>query len=83
MTADPTGSVKTNVLPFPSSLSTQMRPPCSSTNRFDEREAQPGPLALLDPRLGLLELVEDPFVILGRDPWARVADRDPHLAINP
>ena len=32
-----------------------------------EREAEPGSLALLDSRLGLLELLEDALVILDRD----------------
>ena len=37
------GSVNTNVLPLPSSLSTQIRPPCSSTSRFDSARPRPVP----------------------------------------
>src|SRR5439155_25393833 len=37
------GSVNTNVLPFPSSLSTQMRPPCSSTSCFERARPRPVP----------------------------------------
>ena len=48
-----------------------------------EREPEAGPLALLDARLGLLELLEDPLVVLGRDARAGVGDRDPHLAVDP
>src|SRR4029077_598633 len=40
---DPAGSVNTKVLPLPSSLSTQMRPPCSSTNRFESASPRPVP----------------------------------------
>ena len=47
-----------------------------------EREAEAGALALLDARLGLLELLEDPLVILGGDARAGVGDRDPHLAVE-
>ena len=54
--------------------------------QFDEplrqREAEAGPLALLDARLGLLELLEDPLVVLGGDAGAGVGDRDPHLAVD-
>src|SRR6185436_20682998 len=38
-----TGSVNTKVLPFPTSLSTQMRPPWSSTSRFDSASPRPVP----------------------------------------
>ena len=33
-----------------------------------ERESEPGPLSLFDPRISLLELVEQSFVVLGGDP---------------
>src|SRR5439155_3716184 len=37
------GRVNTNVLPFPGSLSTQIRPPCSSTRRFESASPSPVP----------------------------------------
>ncbi len=37
------GSVKVNTLPWPGSLSTQIRPPCSSTNFFDSVRPRPVP----------------------------------------
>lgn len=37
------GIVNVNVLPFPSSLSTQIVPPCSSTNRFVNARPSPVP----------------------------------------
>ena len=48
-----------------------------------EREAQAGPLAEPDPRLGLLELLEDPLPILGGDARAGIGDRDSDLAVDP
>src|SRR5919204_6478704 len=47
-----------------------------------QREAEAGSLPLLDARIGLLELVEDPLVILGGDAGTRVGHRDPHLAVG-
>src|SRR6516165_1577818 len=38
-----TGSVNTNVEPFPSCDSTQIRPPCISTMRFDMASPRPVP----------------------------------------
>ena len=40
------GIEKKNVEPFPASLSTQIRPPCSSTNFFVMLEPEPGPAEL-------------------------------------
>src|SRR5262249_4597176 len=40
---DLAGSVNTNVLPSPSSLSTQIRPPCSSTSFFESASPRPVP----------------------------------------
>src|SRR5436190_20319095 len=40
---DLVGSVKTKVLPSPGSLSTQMRPPCSSISRFESARPSPVP----------------------------------------
>src|SRR5207237_998568 len=37
------GSVKTKALPSPSSLSTQIRPPCNSTSRFESASPRPVP----------------------------------------
>src|SRR5438105_13522961 len=39
----PAGSVNTNVLPWPTSLSTQIRPPCSSVSRLDTSRPSPVP----------------------------------------
>ena len=47
-----------------------------------QREAETRSLALLDARLGLLELLEDPLVILGGDAGAGVGHRDAHLAVD-
>src|SRR5438034_1883019 len=41
--ATPAGSENVNVLPWPGSLSTQMRPPWSSTRRFDNASPRPVP----------------------------------------
>src|SRR5581483_9546779 len=46
-----TGSVKRNVLPTPTVLSTQMRPPCSPTRRFEMARPRPVP-----PYLRVVEL---------------------------
>ena len=47
--AHPPGSVNTKVLPLPSSLSTQIRPPCSSTSRFESARPRPVPSAAPRP----------------------------------
>jgi hypothetical protein len=39
----PAGSVKANVLPWPSSLSTHSRPPCNSTSRRESASPSPVP----------------------------------------
>ena len=67
------GRVNTNVLPLPSSLSTQIRPPCSSTRRFDSASPRPVPSRLLLARVGLLELLEDPVLVLRGDARSGVA----------
>ena len=41
-----------------------------------EREAEAGSLALRQPGLGLLELLEDPLEVLGGDAGPGVRDRD-------
>src|SRR5262249_661751 len=43
------GSVKANVEPLPTSLVTQMRPPCSSTNFFVSVSPRPVPSCFCDP----------------------------------
>src|SRR6185369_6676759 len=48
-----------------------------------EREPEPCALPLIDPDIGLLELLEDPVVILGRDSRPGVRDCHPHLAVHP
>ena len=75
------GSVNTKVLPFPRSLSTQIRPPCSSTRRFDSANPRPVPSRLLLARVSLLELLEDPVLVLRGDARPGIADRNAHLAI--
>ena len=64
------------MLPLPSSLSTQIRPPCSSTSRFESASPSPVPSRCLAAGVGLLELLEDPVLILGRDARAGVGDGD-------
>jgi hypothetical protein len=63
-----TGTVKKNVDPFPGSLSTQIRPPCSSTNflvMLSPRPVPPNSLATVG--VGLAELGEEVVELLGRD----------------
>ena len=54
------GTVKANTLPLPSSLSTQMRPPISSTRRFEIVSPNPEPpnLRVVD-EFGLSEALKD------------------------
>ena len=81
--ACPAGSVNTNVDPLaelavdPDPAAVQLDEP------LRERKPEAGALALLDACLGLLELLEDPLLILGRDAGTGVGDRDPHLAVDP
>src|SRR5262249_44325843 len=48
-----------------------------------EREPEPGAIALLEADLGLLELLEDPLVILGRDSRSGVRHGHERLAVHP
>ena len=48
-----------------------------------ERKAEARPFALPDPRLALLELLEDPVPILGSDARTGVGDGNPDLAVDP
>ena len=68
-------AVKWKVLPRPTSLSTQIRPPISSTSR--EAMASPRPVPpkrRVVVAVGLLEGLEDRLLLVGRDADARVAD---------
>ena len=76
-------AVKWNVLPRPTSLSTHMRPPISSTSRERDGEAKPG--AAVPPRrraVGLGEGVEDLLLLLGRDADAGVDDAEVQRAMR-
>ena len=52
--------------PSPTSLSTQMRPPCSSTMRLESVRPRPVPSALVDAAAALLERLEDAPAIVRR-----------------
>ena len=79
----PIGSVKVNVLPLPTSLSTQILPPCISTNFLVKRQAEPCALALLRVVAARLpELFEDRFLVFLGDADAGVGDGDDHRAIT-
>ena len=60
------------MLPMPGSLRSQMSPPCSSRNRFVSASPSPVPSRAPLGRADLLEVVEDPGLVLGRDPDAGV-----------
>ena len=45
-------------------------------------QAKVGALELFCPEVGLLEILEDPRLVVGRDPWP-VRYRDVHLSIHP
>ena len=68
-----TGIANAKVLPAPAALSSQIRPPCSSTIRFDSVRPSPA----LRPRLAAatLERLEDPL-LLG------LRDADPGVAVT-
>ena len=71
------------VLPLPE-LALDPDPPAVELHEpLREREAEAGPFALLDPRLGLLELLEDPLPILGAIPGPVSATETLHLAVRP
>src|SRR5262252_4250951 len=46
-----------------------------------EREAEAGAFSLLLSDVGLLELLEDAFLVFGGDARAGIRDRDAHLAV--
>src|SRR5262249_55523343 len=48
-----------------------------------QRESETGALALLRADVGLLELFEDAFLVLGRDPGTGVSHRHEHLPVLP
>src|SRR5262249_54174934 len=47
-----------------------------------EGEAEAGPLSQLAPRIGLLELLEDPDLVSAGAPGACARDRDPNLTVD-
>ena len=68
------GIVNPKVLPTPTSLVTHIRPPCSSTIRFDERQPEAGALgASAGIAPAALERLEDPLLLALGDPDAGVA----------
>src|SRR5215471_621253 len=50
---------------------------------FREREPEPGAVALLEADFRLLELLEDPLVVLGRDSRPGIRHGHEHLAVHP
>ena len=80
---DLAGSVNTNVLPWPSSLSTQIRPPCSSTSRFESARPRPVPSRCSTPASVCWNSSKIRSWSSGAMPGPRVGDRDPHLAVDP
>ena len=70
------------VLPTPTSLSTQIRPPCSSTIRFDSVRPSRCPRLRRRPA-ALLEGLEDALLVGGGDADAGVGDGDDELAAVP
>ena len=62
-------------------LSTAMRPPMRSTMRWEIERPKPGAAEPAgDAAVGLLELLEDAVVLVGRDADAGVAHQDVDLA---
>ena len=68
MSSVATGTLNPNVLPVPTSLRTQMVPPCSSTIRLPEGEAEAGALLAVEWPAALLKRLEDSFLVLGGMP---------------
>ena len=67
------GIAKKNVDPAPTSLSTQMRPPCISTNFLRDAEAEPRAAELSrDRRVDLPELGEDLSICVGGNADPRI-----------
>ncbi len=77
------GSVNTKRLPCPDRLSTQMRPRCSSTRRFESASPRPVPIALSHADVRLLELLEDPFLVVCGDTGPGVRHRHEYLSVLP
>ena len=67
------GTVNQNVLPAPTSLSTQISPPKSSTIRLDRVRPRPVP-SLRRTAAALLEGLEDAVAVVRGDPDAGVGD---------
>ena len=76
------GSVNTNVLPLPSSLSTQIRPPWSSTSRFESARPSPVPSRCATPASPCWNSSKIRSRSSRRDAGAGIGHRDPHLAVD-
>ena len=59
-----------------------MRPPCNSISRLESASPSPVPSRSSAPNFGLLELLEDSLLVLGRDPGAGVRNGDEHFAVS-
>ena len=80
--ADLAGSVNTNVLPWPSSLSTQIRPPCSSTSRFESASPRPVPSRCSTPASVCWNSSKIRSWSSRGDAGPGVGDGHPHLAVD-
>src|SRR5262245_18867829 len=77
------GKVKLKVEPLPTSLSTQIFPPCNSTNFLAKVNPRPVPFPLVSvvaPHLA--KLLEDLCLVLRRDADPRVTDRNLHGTVS-
>ena len=70
------GTAKPKVLPTPTSLSSHIAPPSSSTIRRHRVSPSPVPSLAWRAAAALLEGLEDALLVLGGDADAGVADRD-------
>ena len=78
-----TGKLNENVEPLPRVDSTQMRPPCSSTMRLAMASPSPvPPFAAGRGAVDLLELLEDPLLLILRDARPGVGDRGDEHAVG-
>ena len=78
----PAGSVNTNVLPLPE-LALDPDPAVVQLHEaLRQRQPEPRPFALPPAGRGLLELLEDPDLVLRGDPRPVVADGDADLAVD-
>ena len=71
------------MLPLPTSLATQIFPPCSSTNFLAKVNPSPVPSTLVRiVAAHLAKLLEDPGLVLGCDADAGVSYRDLHSSVT-